>query len=88
MRLRARRVSSRVAEAEEAVEVGTPPLPTTEDAAAAAAGAAELEEMVGAWLADVGATDIISPGYNREAVDAVEAQLLNEERDEAPFTVI
>ena len=86
MRLRARRVSSRVAEAEEAVEVGTPPLPTTEDAAAAAA--AELEEMVGAWLADVGATDIISPGYNREAVDAVEAQLLKEERDEAPFTVI
>ena len=84
MRLRARRVSSRVAEAEEAVELGTPPLPTTEDAAAAA----ELEEMVGAWLADVGATDIISPGYNREAVDAVEAQLLNEERDEAPFTVI
>ena len=87
MRLRARRVSSRVAEAEEAVEVGTPALPTTEDAAAAAA-AAELEEMVGAWLADVGATDIISPGYNREAVDAVEAQLLKEERDEAPFTVI
>ena len=79
-------MSSRVAEAEEAVEVGTPPLPTTEDAAAAAA--AELEEMVGAWLADVGATDIISPGYNREAVDAVEAQLLKEERDEAPFTVI